>query len=195
MLLGNLGAVAAAVCFGKGRALDRCLPGLLAHINLIRWIGSRDWFLNVKMKPWSTVAIVLLRPLEENVLLVIWHLIVKSFHSQQLKSDSRDMFNQNVRQEGINFRVHSKSNDGYCTAITWREGQGEIGGWDALGYWSPCLAACRHIWIVTSHLPTTHFPLPLVILGIYSRPARVYNLNYLSWEMGSLHDWETGLYL
>lgn len=40
-------------------------------------------------------------------------------------------------------------------------------------------------------LSTTHLPpslLPCVILGIYSWPASVYNLNYLYGEMGSLHD-------
>lgn len=36
---------------------------------------------------------------------------------------------------------------------------------------------------------------PPVILGIYSWPPSVYNLNYLSREMRSLHDSESGFYL
>lgn len=109
--------------------------------------------------------------------------------------DRRDMFNQDVRQKSINFGVHSRRNYGCWTAITWKEGQGGIGGWDAVGYRSLpcCLSAPLDSYLTHSCHPLS--PLPLVILGIYSRPASVYNLNYLSWEMGSLHDWETGLYL
>lgn len=42
MLSGNRGAVPAQCALGKGTALNSCLPRLLAHINLIRRIGSGD---------------------------------------------------------------------------------------------------------------------------------------------------------
>lgn len=52
-----------------------------------------------------------------------------------------------------------------------------------------------------SHL-VSYYPLtlppslhPSVILGIYSWPPSVYNLNYLSREMRSLHNSETGFYM
>lgn len=62
-------------------------------------------------------------------------------------------------------------------------------------------AGCQPPPIVVVLFPATppHPPpfllRPPVILGIYSWPPSMYNLNYLSGEMRSLHDSETGFYL
>lgn len=66
MLSGNLGVAPAHCASGKGAALNSCLPRLLAHINLKHWIGIGDWFLNVKVKPWSSAATVFLRLLNRS---------------------------------------------------------------------------------------------------------------------------------
>lgn len=197
MLSGNLGVAPAHCASGKGAALNSCLPRLLAHINLKHWIGMGDWFLNVKVKPWSSAATVFLRLLsrcweKKKAPLLIWS---RPLNLCQLN------LTRPVRQQGrrlemsaLNLWQHRK----ICFAciagviiagdtVVLRDGSypGSRRDWDAE---ESCLAGRQPtpIFVIPSLPPVSHHPPD--ILWIYFWSPSMYNLNHLSGEIGSLYD-------
>ncbi len=176
MLSGNQGAVPAQCALGEGAALTSCLPRLLANIDLMRWIGGKDWFLMLK---WNLEA--LLRPSysecwrEGCFCETTWHLnLIGSLNLWQL-SLTRLIWQRGqppmtrgtckigpIRQECDMFWLHCWFNDSWysggikrCSLFQVKE---ETGCWDpeemtkSLAHWlsAPFDSCC------SSFLPSSH---------------------------------------